>query len=184
MAGLISAGKKLASGHLGSAVKTVLGSGGSSIGSKATFALGLAAVVTWVLGGARYALQATAEVIARTTSPRLQSTWFSATYWRVAGIAAVLTLPFLFAAAIQALVQSDLALLVRAALGYLPLAMLCVGIAAPLTMLLLAASDQMSVIVSSAAGHASAHFLNRAVGAIGALTLLARSPFLVFFAGL
>jgi hypothetical protein len=181
---LISAGKKLASGHLGSAVKTVLGSGGSSIGSKATFALGLAAVVTWVLGGARYALQATAGVIARTTSPRLESTWFSATYWRVAGIAAVLTLPFLFAAAIQALVQSDLSLLARAALGYLPLAMLCVGIAAPLTMLLLAASDQMSALVSSAAGHASARFLSRATAALAAVTVLARSPFLVFFAGI
>lgn len=181
---LINAGGKLASGHLGSAIKTVLASGGSSIGSKATFALGLAAVVTWVLGGARYALHATAGVIGRTTSPRLQTTWFSATYWRVAGIAAVLTLPFLFAAAIQALVQSDLSLLLRAALGYLPLAMLCVGIAAPLTMLLLAASDQMSAIVSSAAGHASAHFLSRATAAIATLTLLARSPFLVFLAGI
>jgi hypothetical protein len=180
---LISAGKKLASGHLGSAVKTVLGSGGSSVGSKATFALGLAAVVTWVLGGAKYVLHATADVIGRTTAPQLRTTWFSTTYWRVAGIAALLTLPFLFAAAIQALIQSDVTLLIRAALGYLPLAMLCVSIAAPLTMLLLAASDQMSVIVSSAAGNASAHFLNRAAGAIGALTLLARSPFLVFLVG-
>ena len=181
---LISAGGKLASGHVGSAIKTFLGSGGSTVGSKATFALGLAAIVTWVLGGARYALDATAGVISRTTSPRLQSTWFSATYWRVAGIAAVLTLPFLFAAAIQALLQSDLSLLLRAALGYLPLAMLCVGIAAPLTMLLLAASDQMSAVVSSAAGHASGHFLSRATAALAALTLIARSPFLVFFAGI
>jgi hypothetical protein len=181
---LLGAGKQVASGRLGSAVKTVLGQGASAVGSKATFALGLAAVVTWVLGGAKYALHETASVIGRTTAPRLQSTWFSATYWRVAGIAAVLTLPFLFAAAIQALVQSDLTLLIRAALGYLPLAMLCVGIAAQLTMLLLAASDQMSAIVSSAAGHASAHFLTRATAAIGAITLLARSPFLVFFVGL
>src|SRR5579884_1241859 len=78
---LISAGKKLASGHLGGAVKTILGEGGSSVGSKATFALGLAAVVTWVLGGAKYALHETARVIGRTTTPRLASTWFSATYW-------------------------------------------------------------------------------------------------------
>jgi hypothetical protein len=180
---LISAGKKLASGHLGSAVKTALGSGASAVGSKATFALGLAAVVTWVVGGAKYVLHATADVIGRTTSPQLRSTWFSGTYWRVAGIAALLTLPFLFAAAIQALIQSDITLLIRAALGYLPLAMLCVSIAAPLTMLLLAASDQMSAIVSSAAGHASTHFLNRAAGVIGGVTLLARSPFLVFLVG-
>ena len=123
-------------------------------------------------------------MIGHTTAPQLQSAWFSATYWRVAGIAAVLTLPFLFAAAIQALVHSDLSLLARAAFGFLPLAMLGVGIAAPLTMLLLAATDQLSAVVSSAAGHASTHFLNRASAGIGALTLLSRSPFLVFFAGL
>ena len=82
---IVSAGKKLATGHLGSAVKTIVGGGGSSIGSKATFALGLAAVVSWVLGGARYALKETATVIGHTTAPQLRSTWFSATYWRVAG---------------------------------------------------------------------------------------------------
>ncbi|HEY1590302.1 MAG TPA: hypothetical protein VGF81_00805 [Solirubrobacteraceae bacterium] len=181
---VLSAGKKLLTGHIGSAVKTLAGSTGSSVASKATFALGLAAVVSWVLGGAKYAVNATASVIGHTTAPQLRSTWFSATYWRVAGIAAVLTLPFLFAAAIQALVRSDLALLVRAAFGFLPLAMLGVGIAAPLTMLLLSATDQLSAIVSSAAGNGSAHFLNRASAGIGALTLIARSPFLVFFAGL
>jgi hypothetical protein len=181
---LLSAGKKLLTGHVGSAVKTIAGDTGSSVASKATFALGLAAVVSWVLGGAKYAINATASVIGHTTAPQLRSTWFSATYWRVAGIAAVLTLPFLFAAAIQALVRSDLGLLARAAFGFLPLAMLGVGIAAPLTMLLLAATDQLSAVVSSAAGHASAHFLNRASAGIGALTLLSRSPFLVFFVGL
>src|SRR5207302_4979961 len=72
----------------------------------------------------------------------------------------------------------------RAALGYLPLAMLGVGIAAPLTMLLLAASDQLSAVVSSAAGHASTHFLDRASFGIGVLTIASRSPFVAFFAGL
>ena len=71
---IVSAGKKLATGHLGSAVKTIVGGGGSSIGSNATFALGLAAVVSWVLGGARYALKETATVIGHTTAPQLRST--------------------------------------------------------------------------------------------------------------
>src|ERR1700742_1410811 len=44
---VLSAGKKLLTGHLGSAVKTLAGSGGSSVASKATFALGLAAIVSW-----------------------------------------------------------------------------------------------------------------------------------------
>jgi type IV secretion system protein TrbL len=181
---IVKAGKKLAGGHVGGAFKALVGGGGSSVASKATFALGLAAVVTWVLGGARYALHETASVIGRTTAPQLRSTWFSATYWRVAGIAAVLTLPFLFAAAIQALIHSDLALLMRSAFGYLPLAMLAVSIAAPLTMLLLSASDQLSAVVSSAAGNASGHFLATAGRDIGALAILSRSPFLVFVTGL
>jgi hypothetical protein len=176
----LDAGKKLLGGHVGSAFKTALGQGGSKAGT----ALALAAVGAWVVGGARFVLRETAGVLDQTTAPQLSSTWFSSTYWRVAAIAAVLTLPFLFAAAIQALVRSDIALLIRAALGYLPLAMLAVGIAAPLAMLLLAASDQLSAIVSSTAGDQSGHFFSRASGLVGALTTFGRSPFLAFFVGL
>src|SRR5712671_1158068 len=46
---VLSAGKKLLTGHVGSAVKTIVGGTGSSVASKATFALGLAAIVSWVL---------------------------------------------------------------------------------------------------------------------------------------
>jgi hypothetical protein len=101
-------------------------------------------------------------------------------YWRVAGIAALLTLPFLFAAAIQALLRSDLSLLARAAFGYLPLAMLAVGVAAQLTALLLTATDGLSGLVSSAAGDAAPGFLTKAGGVIASVSLAARSPFLVF----
>jgi hypothetical protein len=123
-------------------------------------------------------------VLAKTTSPQLTSTWFSSTYWQVAGIAAVLTLPFLFAAAVQALLASDLSLLIRSALGYLPLALLAVAIAAPLTMLLLAASDQLSAIVSSAAGNQSAHFLDRSAGLMGSISAFVSSSFVGFLVAL
>ena len=162
---------------------SVVGGAGSSLPAKAGTALVLAAVVAWVSGGARFALGETAHVIGQTTTPQLTSTWFSSTYWRVAGIAAVLTLPFLFAAAIQALVSSDLPLLLRSSCGYLPLALLCVGVAAPVTMLLLSATDQLCVLVSSAAGDSGSHFLNRAAGSMGVLTWI-ESPFIAFFAGL
>lgn len=186
---IAKAGKKALSGHLGSAAKTLLGDGGSttsttSTASTASTALGLAAIGAWVLGGATVALHETAKVLSDTTSPQLQSTWFSATYWRIAAIAAVLTLPFLFAAAVQALLHSDLALLIRAALGYLPLSLLAVSIAAPVTMLLLSASDQMSAIVGSAAGDAGTDFLIKSGVALGALTVLSGSPFLAFLVGL
>jgi hypothetical protein len=179
---LIGAGKKLLGGHLGSAAKTLLGSGSS--GPSAGQVIGLAALVAWVNGGAKAALSETATVLDRTTRPQLGTTWFSSTYWRMAGISALLTLPFLFAAAVQALLNSDLTLLLRAALGYLPLSMLAVGVAAPLTMLLLAASDEMSSIISAAAGQAGGHFLAQLGRYTGILSLVARSPFLVFLIGL
>ena len=179
---LLSAGKNLANGRVGSAVKSFAGGGGG--GSSVSTAIGLAAIGAWVLGGAKFALHETATILSKTTTPQLRSTWFSGVYWRMAGIAALLTLPFLFAAAVQALMRSDLALLLRATFGYLPLALLAVSVAAPLTMLLLAASDQLSAAVSSAAGHASTRFLNIAGGIAGALTVLSRSPFVAFFLGL
>jgi len=179
---LISAGKKLFSGHLGGAFKTAIGDTGH-VASSATTALAVATIAAATVGGAGFAMHETARVLGETTAPQLRTTWFSSLYRRVAGIAAVLTLPFLFAAAVQSLFQSDLTLLLRATLGYLPLAMLAVGIAAPLTMLLLAASDQMSAIVSSAAGNASGHFLTRAAVALAGLTVLT-GPFVSLLIGL
>jgi hypothetical protein len=170
-----------------SVANSALGGGGGGAGavaSKAGTALALAAVLAWVTGGAKFALLETAHVLGRTNTPQLGSLWFSTVYWRVAAISALLTLPFLFIAAAQAILSSDLPLLMRAALGYLPLAALLVAVAAPLTTLLLSASDEMSGIVSGAAGGASAHFFSDAAGAIGGISLAVRSPFLVFFAGL
>jgi hypothetical protein len=171
----LSAGKQFLTGHFGSAIKTIFGGGGSE--STASTALGLAAMVTWVVAGAQFSISETMKVLGETTRPQLSTTWFSSAYWRIAGIAALLTLPFLFAAAVQALLRSDLTLLTRATFGYLPLAMLAVGIAAPVTMLLLAATDQLCGVVSSAAGAASPHFdLAHLSGAI----VVGAAPFLRF----
>ncbi len=161
------------------------GAGGGGGGGQATAstALGLAAIGAWVIGGAKFALDETAKVLSQTTTPQLRSTWFSSAYWRMTAIAAVLTLPFLFAAAIQALLRSDLALLARAALCYLPVALLAVSIAAPLTMLLLSASDELSAFVSSAAGQAGARLMGRGAALLGALTVLSGSPFIAFLVG-
>jgi hypothetical protein len=164
--------------------KKVLGGAGAGGGSTAQAVVGLAAIGAWVLVGAKVALHETASIIAHTTAPHLTTTWFSSTYWRMAAIGAMLTMPFLFAAAIQALLRSDLSLLMRAAFGYLPLALLAVGIAAPVTMLLLAATDEMCAVVSSAAGGAGVHFLSHAGVIAGGLSIFAASPFLAFLAGL
>jgi hypothetical protein len=177
---LISAGKQLLGGHIGGALRTALG----LAGSQPARALGLAAIVASVVGSADFALHETIKIVGRTTSPQLATTWFSSTYWRMTGIAAILTLPFLFAAAVQAMMRADLALLLRAALGYLPLAVVAVSLAAPLTMLLLAATDALCAVVSSAAGNASAHFLTHAGAIVGVLTALSGSTFVAFILGL
>jgi hypothetical protein len=178
----LKAGKKLLGGHVGGALKAISGAGTAakalSIGAV------LAATGAWVLGGAKLLLHETAAVISSTTRPQLESTWFSASYWRMAGVSALLTLPFLFAAAIQALLRSDPALLARSALGYLPLGLLAVAVAAPVTMLLLSASDELSAIVSSASGSSDVSFLARAGALAGGISGLSHSTFLVFFIGL
>jgi hypothetical protein len=177
---ILKADHKLLSGHIGAAVKTLTGAG--TVRAKTiTAAAALSAMAVWVVGGARLVLHETAAVISATTRPELQSTWFSSSYWRMAGISALLTLPFLFAAAIQALLRSDLSLLLRSAFGYLPLGALAVSIAAPLTQLLLAASDELSGLVSSASGFTTAGFAHET--ALG-ISLGVVSSFPVFFAGL
>ncbi|MEO6858572.1 MAG: hypothetical protein ABI323_08300, partial [Solirubrobacteraceae bacterium] len=176
---VLKAGQKLLGGHVGRAVETLTGAGAPV--RALTAAVVLTAASKWVVDGARSVMQKTAGVISATTRPQLQSTWFSSTYWRMAGISALLTLPFLFAAAIQAMVRSDLSLLLHAAFGYLPLGLLAVGIAAPLTQLLLAASDEMSALVSAASGDSSAVVAH--VGLVGA-GFSSFSAFPLFFVGL
>ena len=181
---LLSAGKQLATGRFGGALKSIFGGGGSPVASRLSAAVTLAALGAWVGDAAKSALSQTAHVLGETTRPQLTSTWFSASYWKVAGVAALLTLPFLFAAAVQALVASDLSVLARAAFGHLPLAMLGVAVAAPLITLLLSASDQLCSIVASAAGHSSDRFLIRAGLVIGMVSGVHGSTFLLFLAGL
>ncbi len=179
---VLKAGKKLLGGHLGGALQAL--SGASTAAKALTAGAVLASIVVWVSGGAKFVLQETAKVISTTTRPQLQSTWFSASYWRMAGISALLTLPFLFAASIQALMRSDLTMLARSALGYLPLGMLCVAIAAPLTALLLSASDEMSAIISGAAGGAGETFLTHVSFLSGGLSAISGSTFVMLFVGL
>ena len=90
-----------------------------------------------------------------TSTPRLQAPWFQRVYWRLVGISVLLTLPCLFAAAVQSIVRSNLALLTRAAFGYLPCAMLAVAVCAQVTALLLAATDGLCSLVSGVAGDAA-----------------------------
>lgn len=164
--GLHAAGE-LVRGHVGAAVGTVAGAGASLVSHAVFSALG-----SWAAAGAAAAVREVGKVMSHGTDPQLTSAWFSRTYWRVAGLAVILTLPFLFAAAIQAILRSDPLMLGRSAFGHLPLALLAVQIAAPVTMLLLAASDEMGGLVASATGNGADRFVD-------AFTLLAGTPTLL-----
>jgi hypothetical protein len=172
---LLKTGKNLVSGHIGTAIKDLLGSG---VGSSASAALGLAAIVAWVVDGARTAVHDMGKVINETAAPQLGSVWFSSTYWRIAEVSALLTLPFLFAAAIQALVRSDLSLLARAAFGHLPIALVGVGIAAPVAMLLLSGTDELCSLVWSPSSSDGLTKLFAGGGTVIGAVALAGSPFL------
>ena len=175
----VSAGAQLAQGNTSAAVGTVVGGAASDVAS-----LALSGFADGAAAAAAYALNETAALINSTTSPQLQAPWFQRIYWRLAGIAVVFTLPCLFAAAVQSLMRSDLALLVRATFGYLPVAMLAVGVLAQLVALLLAATDGLCAVVAGAAGDAAPNFLHRAGSAILELSAISRSPFLALVVAL
>ncbi len=155
-----------------------------SAGASAVAVPVLDAISSFVLAGAAAALRATAHLISATTTPHLLAPWFSASYWRVAGLSALLTVPFLFAAAIQALLRSDITMLGRAALVDLPLAGLAVTVAAPLATLLLTATDQMCGVVSGGAATGGGRFLVQAAGAAAAGSAVDGSMFIALFVGL
>ncbi|HYZ79798.1 MAG TPA: hypothetical protein VE571_00935, partial [Solirubrobacteraceae bacterium] len=178
--GVLNAGKKIAGGHVGGAVGALTG---SSAGKTLARAAGLAAVATAVVAGAQYALLETGKLVGAAATPNLKAPWFTAYYWRMAAVSVLLTLPFLFAAAIQAMLRSDITLLARSAFGYLPLGLLAVGIATPLTALLLVGSDEMSAIVSSAGGHGATTILNRSLP-VGAVAGVTGGLFVAFFVAL
>jgi hypothetical protein len=165
--------------------KIVTGPTGLLVGGAAgvVAGVGLSAIVSWVLGGAGSALHETAAILGKTTTPQLGDAWFSTAYAHMWEIATLLTLPFLCAAAVQALLHSDLAMLARVAFGYLPLAMLAIGIALPVTSGLLAGSDRISNVIEGFAGGAGTSFLAKTATKMGGLSVLAGSPFVAFLIG-
>ncbi len=174
-------------GAAGGIVSPIVAPVGGLVSGIAGSAAGLVlkSISSWVLNGTKSALEEVAGAISAGTAPNLDSTWFSSTYWRVAALAAMLTIPFLCAAAVQAIARGDLSLLARVTFGYLPLSLLGVSLAAPLTMLALAATDQMSATVSHSAAGGGARFLDSAAVVAGGLaTVAGGSPFFAVVVGL
>jgi len=160
-------------------VGKVFGGAAGAVANSAINAIG-----GWVLAGAKAALDQVAHLIGAATSPDLAAPWFSSTYWRVAGLAALLTVPFIFAAMLQAILRSDLALIGKVVFTYLPVSVLSVSLAAPVVTLLLSATDQMCSVVSSTTVDGGAQFLEQAGGFAGGLAAINGSPFFAVTVGL
>lgn len=171
--------KTVADDTVGKVVGKVVGSAAGAVADA-----GLDSISGWVLDGTKSALEQVAQLISAATSPDLTAAWFSSTYWRVAGLAALLTVPFIFAAMVQAILRSDLALIGKVVFTYLPVSVLSVSLAAPVVMLLLSATDQMCNVISSAAVTGGASFLDKTAAVAGGLSTLAGSPFFAVMVGL
>ncbi len=143
---------------------------------------GIAAIVAWVLGGAKWTMDHMASVISHTASPTLTASWFTGVYLRIEGLALFFTLLFICAAAAEAILRSDVTILARAVFGYLPLAALLTALATPVAMLLLAASDELSAGLAQIAGQDMTHFLT-GTSAWVAAGLTAADPFFAVLAG-
>lgn len=124
---------------------------GSSIAGAGADAV-LQAVSTWVVQSAGWLLGQLGGAIEATTSVDVGAGWFTAHYQVMAGIAGVVVLPLLVASVLQALYRQSAAILLRAALVHLPLAMLLTGVAVQLVQLALAVTDALSTTVASGTG--------------------------------
>jgi hypothetical protein len=153
---------------------------------KAAASIGLTAVSGWVVVGAELMLHEVVKLISLVTTPSLSVSWFSASYWKISGLAMLLTVPFLFAAAVQAVVRTDMGVLVRAAFFDLPVAAIAVTVAAPLITLLLAATDEMCSLVTGG-GPVGGAFLDLAssdLARAGSGAMLAIIAVIILLAGL
>jgi len=176
--GVLTVGGKLAGGaqKVATGVGKVAGNGLVQRGAA------LAALVAWVIGGAKWTMDHMAGVVSATTSPTLTAGWFTGLYLRVEGIGLLFTLLFVCAAAAEALLRSDAGLLARAMCVQLPLSILLTAVATPLVMLLLAASDQLSDGLATVAAGGSTHFLTGTSAlVVGGLTVA--DPFFAVLAG-
>ncbi|MGE0028015.1 MAG: hypothetical protein AB7U07_13020 [Thermoleophilia bacterium] len=98
----------------------------------------------WVGDGAAWLLRQVAEAIDATTTVDLSAPWFERHYAFMFQAGAILLLPLLLLAVLQALVRQDAGLLVRAAFLHLPAAMLLTGLAVTVTQTALAVTDALS----------------------------------------
>jgi hypothetical protein len=116
-------------------------------------------VTVWVTNAAVWVTGKVGELIEATSSPDVQAEWFRGQYRSMLAVAGFLALPMLLLAVIQALIQQDIWILLRSALGYLPMAFILAGAAIVGTSLLVSITDDLSAMVTAGLGNGSDNLL-------------------------
>jgi hypothetical protein len=109
-------------------------------------------VTTWVTNAAVWVTGKVGELIEATASPDVGAAWFLGQYRSMLAVAAALALPMLLLSVIQAVWRQDVWILIRSALGYLPMAFILAGVAIVATDLLIAITDDLSQRVAEGVG--------------------------------
>jgi TrbL/VirB6 plasmid conjugal transfer protein len=116
-------------------------------------------VTVWVTNAAVWVTSKVGDLIDATSGPNVQADWFVGQYRSMLGVAAVLALPMLLLAVIQALIRQDIWILLRSAFGYLPMAFVLAGAAIVGTDLLISITDDLSAMVTRSLGGGSDNLL-------------------------
>ena len=116
-------------------------------------------VTVWVTNAAVWVTGKVGQLIDATASPDVEAAWFVGRYQAMLGIAGLLALPMLLIAVIQALLRQDIWILLRSAFGYLPMAFILSGAAIVGTALLIAITDDLSLMVTRGLGDGSRNLL-------------------------
>ena len=133
-------GLSTACGAAGGITSSVLGAGAGDV---------LGALAAGVAQGASWLLGQIGSVISSSTTIDLGASWFRSHYEVMVGLAAVVMVPLLLVSVIQSIYRQSPSALLRSALVHLPLALLFGAVAVQLVQLGLAATDALSVAVSS-----------------------------------
>jgi type IV secretion system protein TrbL len=123
----------------------------------------------WVADGAGWLVGRVGALIDATTTPRLDSRWFTGQYQQMGLLATALALPLLFLAVVQTALSRNPAVITRA-LAAVPTAFVLTGAAVALIAALLGITDWACQVISRQAGPQSREFFHDVAGAFGKLT--------------
>lgn len=122
----------------------------------------------WVADGASWILNGLVAVVSATTTPPIDSAWFTHRLEVMGSIAAALAVPLVCCAAIQAVVRQAPGMLVRTVVVHLPVALTCTATAVGLVQAGLAVTDALSSQLLSAEDTSAGGALSPISAAFGA----------------